>query len=137
MPYAIRLMPSALCLTREGGGRPSVARSRCSLLPYALRLMPYALCLTGEAEDARGASAGAEGRVRGAQTDPQLDPRSQVPQFTCFTSTKVQILTPEELLDPQTGLQTDAEDAALEEEHAGVAGVAGSCRSCCSFWCPL
>ena len=63
--------------------------------------MPYALCLTGEAEDARGASAGAEGRVRGAQTDPQLDPRSQVPQFTCFTSTKVHILTPEELLDPQ------------------------------------
>jgi hypothetical protein len=30
-----------------------------------------------------------------------LDPHSQVPQFTCFTSTKVQTLMPEELLDPQ------------------------------------
>jgi hypothetical protein len=69
--------------------------------------MPYASCLTGEAEEARVTSARAEGRVRGAQTDLQ------------------------------TGPQTDAEDVALEEEHAGVAGVAGSCRSCCSFWCPL
>jgi hypothetical protein len=33
-----------------------------------------------------------------------LDPHSQVPRFTCFASTKVQTLMPEELLDPQLDL---------------------------------
>ncbi len=57
------------------------------------------------------------------QVDPKLDPRSQAPQFTCFTSTKVQILTPEELLDPQLDQQLWGESAA---EGAGGWGGAWS-----------
>ena len=73
-------------------------------------------------ERAHARSRGTTGGASAFDHAP-LDPHSQVPQFACFTSTKVQILTPEELLDPQLDPQLWGESAA---ERGGVYGGAWS-----------